>query len=170
MSSLRELQLLRHAKSDAPSFTQEDKLREISDKGKKAISKIKHWLEEEALIPDFVLVSSALRAQQTFKRLCPDQKIPHQISDELYLASADQIKRLLKQIPEHYQRVMVIGHNPGLHDLASQLTNAQPAHTLLFPTSTLAHIVLPSNWEMLSQGEGKLVHLIKPKTLSSKRH
>lgn len=169
MSKLRELQLFRHAKSEAPSVEKTDKERAITDKGKKAVGKIRNWLTESALMPDYVLVSSAHRTRQTFKRLCPDGQIPHQFLDELYLASPQQILTCLKEVPSHYNRVMVIGHNPGIHELTNHLANIQPAETLLFPTATMAHLVMPNDWSQLAQGDGKLVHFIKHKELNLKQ-
>lgn len=168
MAKLRELQLLRHAKSNHKQPVPSDKERTISDKGKKSASKMRHWLQEQQLLPDYVLVSSATRAQQTFKRLFPEQTIPFQTLDELYLATAEGMLTLLRQVPSNYHRVMLIGHNPGLVNFSDAL-NEQPIEQIsLFPTCALAHYVLPSQWSELNWAEGKLINFVNPKALHKK--
>ncbi|WP_051453397.1 SixA phosphatase family protein [Hydrogenovibrio kuenenii] len=170
---LRELLLVRHAKSDWKEDL-DDKERPISEKGKKAASRLGHWLQENNLMPSYALVSPAQRAQQTFKRLKVDKDICPQITlDQLYLATLDELIEVLAEIPKHYERVMIIGHNPGLEELAQFLeyeSHCEDCETRLFPTGSLAHFILPNSWKNLNAGAGKLVQFIRPKDVKPSHH
>lgn len=170
---LRELLLVRHAKSDWKEDL-EDMERPISEKGKKAATRLGCWLAEHDLIPTYVLVSPAQRAQQTLKRLKLDKEASeHQTLNDLYLATLEQLVQTLAQIPKYYERVMIIGHNPGLEELAQYLeyeNHCEDCETRLFPTGSLAHFILPNSWENLGAGAGKLVQFIRPKDIKPHKH
>lgn len=165
---LRELLLLRHAKSDWKEEL-EDIERPLAEKGKKSASRLGQWLIENKIEPDYILISPAQRTQQTFKRLKFNKDTSTAvIEDTLYLATLDQLIDVLQKIPSHYEKVMIIGHNPGLEELAQYLESERhcdDCDTRLFPTGSLAHFVLPSNWQKLSAGSGKLVQFIRPKDI-----
>lgn len=164
---LRELMLLRHAKSDWKDDTLADLERPLADKGKKSICKISHWLHDQALLPDLILVSPAKRTRQTLKRLKLPKTIPIEVHTELYLANLTTLTSLLAQVPSHYERVLIIGHNPGLEALMRFLSQKQQNHTLkLFPTASLAHFVMPFNWQTLNAGSGRLTQFIRPKDIT----
>lgn len=165
---LRELLLVRHAKSDWKEEV-EDIERPISEKGKKAASRLGDWLKQNNLIPDLVLVSPSKRTQQTLKRLNLDKEHTQvETIDDLYLANLDALQAILKAIPGHFEKVMMIGHNPGFEALRQYLEKKPECvdcEADLFPTSTLAHFILPNNWQALPQGAGRLSHFIRPKDL-----
>ena len=163
---LRELMLLRHAKSDWKEPDLQDIDRPISDKGKKSACKISNWLSQNNALPDLVWVSPAKRAQQTLKRLNLPKDIPVETQELLYLADTDQLKNLLSKIPDQFGRVMLIGHNPGFEKLMRQLmATDDPTKPELFPTATLAHFILPNQWNNLSIGDAKLINFIRPKDI-----
>jgi len=164
---LRELMLMRHAKSDWKDNSLEDYDRPLANKGKKAACKLAAWLPENNLLPDLVWVSPAKRAQQTLKRLNLPKNIPVETLESLYLATQDQLLSILKTVPKNTNRILLIGHNPGLERLFEYLTqpNTETEQSHLFPTATLAHLVLPASWETLQKGEGKLIHFIRPKDI-----
>lgn len=164
---LRELMLLRHAKSDWKEPELPDIERPISDKGKKSACKISNWLIQNNVLPDLVWVSPAKRAQQTLKRLNLPKEIPVETQELLYLANTDQLKDLLSKIPEKFGRVMFIGHNPGFEKLMRQLmATDDPNKPELFPTATLAHFILPNQWHDLSTGDAKLINFVRPKDIT----
>lgn len=168
---LRELFLVRHAKSDWKEDTP-DIERPICEKGKKAASRLGEWLLENNMIPDYVLVSPAKRTQQTLRRLNFDKEATViKTIDKLYMAELKDLKELLKEIPKHYEKVMLIGHNPGFEALRQYLEKKPDCidcEADLFPTGTLAHFILPNNWKKLPQGAGKLMQFIRPK--DTKKH
>ncbi|WP_373017390.1 histidine phosphatase family protein [Thiomicrorhabdus sp.] len=163
---LRELILLRHAKSDWKDESLRDIDRPLSNKGKKNASKVGKWLQQEKIIPDLILTSPAVRAQQTLKRICMECGSETQIIDELYLADLETLKTILAQAP-NVERLMIIGHNPGLERLFNFLNSAtQESETHLFPTASMAHFILPDDWNQLSSGDGKLLRFIRPKEIN----
>lgn len=164
---LRELMLLRHAKSDWKEPDLPDMERPISDKGKKSACKISNWLTQNNVLPDLVWVSPAKRAQQTLKRLNLPKDVPVETQELLYLADTAQLKSLLSNIPEQFERVMLIGHNPGFEKLMRQLMASDELNKPeLFPTATLAHFILPTQWQNLSTGDAKLINFIRPKDIT----
>lgn len=163
---LRELLLLRHAKSDWKDDTLTDLERPLADKGKKSLCKVAYWLNEHQLIPDLILVSPAKRTHQTLKRLKLPRDIPTEVHIELYMADLDAFKALLAQVPSQYERVLIIGHNPGLESLMQFLSQKLPNHSSkLFPTASLAHFVMPFDWHDLSHGCARLTQFIRPKEI-----
>lgn len=164
-SQLRELMLLRHAKSDWKDNSLEDIDRPLSLRGKKNANKMAEWLEDNKLLPDLIFTSPALRTQQTLRRICNDCNIKTVTLDKLYLATTHDLIEILKQAPRA-NRIMVIGHNPGLQSLFNLLTDSDPsAENHLFPTCTLAHLAMPYDWQHIQAGSAKLQRFITPKSL-----
>jgi phosphohistidine phosphatase len=94
--------------------------------------------------------------------------------DRLYLASATQIIGILRGVSETVRSVLVVGHNPGLHDLALLLTgahamasNPQQTRALAegFPAGALAEFTVAAHWSDLGEGGGRLVRFLCPKDL-----
>lgn len=162
---LRELILLRHAKSDWKDESLEDIDRPLCGKGKKSAAKVGKWLQQQNIIPDLILTSPAIRAQQTLKRICSECGSQTQTVEALYLADLDTLLAILAEAQD-VDRLMIIGHNPGLERLFNFLnSSAQESETHLFPTAGLAHFILPDDWQNLSRGDGKLLQFIRPKDI-----
>jgi len=123
-------------------------------------------------LPDLVLVSSALRTRDTWRLVATELPAhPRVVFDEaLYEASAVDILSRIRNIDPSSGCLMMIGHNPGLEDLAKQLDGSgseAKAHKRLeegFPTAALARFVFDSNWSGLSVA--RLTHCLRPKYLS----
>ncbi len=163
---LRELLIIRHAKSDWSNETLPDIERPLAEKGKKQACKMGHWLQNEKLIPEHILVSPATRAQQTLTRLMRHWDPPHpthQTIAALYNADLDTLITALKQLPSHIYRTAIIGHNPGLEQLLAWLTdNDEHAH---LSTCAMSHLILPDDWQTLSPGTAKCIQSASPKTI-----
>jgi phosphohistidine phosphatase len=126
------------------------------------------------LSPDVVLVSSARRTLQTLEAFLPLPDSPIiEPMDEVYLASWQNLLGLLHRVPETARSVLLIGHNPGLHDLALALTGAvsmarnPDARRMAggFPTAALAEFSISSPWPGLAEGGGRLVRFMIPEDL-----
>jgi phosphohistidine phosphatase len=132
-------------------------------------------MRELGLGPDVVLVSSARRTLQTLEALTPfeDGALIEPL-DSLYLASWQQLLDVIRTVPETARSLLVIGHNPGLHDLAMALVGpaalAGDGPTLRrlsegYPTGALAEFTIASPWRLLDQGGGHLVRFVVPRDL-----
>ncbi len=169
---LRQLLLLRHAKSawDEPGLS--DHSRPLNAHGRAAAAVMRQAMLGLALAPDVVLVSSARRTLQTMEALEPWEETPLiEPMDALYLATAPELLKILNGVAETARSVMVIGHNPGLHELAVYLMgsarDAGDAKRLAegYPTGALAEFSIPGPWGTLSAGGGRLHRFLCPRDL-----
>ncbi len=90
-----------------------------------------------------------------------------QVVDELYHADLEAFLEILSQVPRMHDRVMLVGHNPGMQDLLLYLgaEDLEEATEKLFPTAAFASIKLPRDWEALRSGAGQLQMLVRPRDL-----
>lgn len=132
-------------------------------------------INDLGLAPDLVLVSSARRTLQTLEALQPWPDTPLvEPMDTLYLASAATLLTTLQEVRATVRCVLLVGHNPGIHELAMQLIGAH-AMTLGnddmrrlaegFPSGALAEYTVPGPWDQISEGGGRLVRFIRPRDL-----
>jgi len=170
--ALRQLLLLRHAKSawDDPGLS--DHSRPLTVRGRAAAGAMRQAMLGLALSPDVVLVSSARRTVQTLEALEPWEETPLiEPMDALYLATAPELLKILHGVAETARSVMVIGHNPGLHELAVLLTGSarDPADARRlsegYPTGALAEFALSGPWGTLAAGGGRLHRFLCPRDL-----
>lgn len=169
---MRQLLLLRHAKavSDDPALP--DHGRPLHPAGQRDCIAMRDEIRRRKLAVDVVLVSSARRTMQTMLGVAPaiaaGQVEP---MDLLYLASATDILRILQQVTPTLHSALLIGHNPGIHDLALLLTaggvkrSAAEGAALLedaYPTLGLAQFVFDGEWAALDQGGAQLVAFLTP--------
>lgn len=136
-------------------------------------------LHDLGLAPDIILVSSARRTLQTLEALEPWDDTPIvEPMDALYLADPAQILGVLHSVAETARSVMVIGHNPGMHEFAKLLVG--PAMTLAnsdarrltegFPTGALAEFAIAGPWGALGEGGGRLTRFLSPRDLPELAH
>ena len=152
MSQTKRLLLLRHAKSswDDPSLADHD--RPLAPRGRKAAKRICEYLRDEEIEVSLVLCSSARRARETLERVQPPGEV--MIEPGLYGASASQLLERVRRVPDDFDSVMLIGHNPALEDLTLAL--ARPGTELAgqkFPTGALATLTFSGPWHALAPGE-----------------
>ena len=176
---MHQLLLLRHAKSSWDDKTLADRDRPLNPRGQRTAASMRGVLRELGLAPDLVLVSPARRTQQTLEALEPWDEAPLiEPVDALYLATAAQMLSVLHAVPETVRSTMLIGHNPGLHDLAVLLLgphgiadpatrNRQATEHLAagYPTGALAEFSVPGAWWQLREGGGQLVRFLRPRDL-----
>ena len=113
----RRLLVMRHAKSDWDSGPGSDFDRPLAKRGERDAPRMGRWLREQALIPDRVVSSPAVRARQTCLLVCEALAIKKgQIhwEPEIYAAEVTTLLNVLARCPEKTQRLLLVGHNPGL--------------------------------------------------------
>jgi phosphohistidine phosphatase len=160
------LLLLRHAKSSWVSGALDDHERPLNGRGKRDAPRMGALLHQLKLVPDRIISSDAVRARMTAEAVAAVAGYAGEILLEprLYLASPDDIVGVLRTCPSASARtVMIVGHNPGLHDLITGLTGEE--HD--FPTAALAHVSCPiGSWQDLAADRsGALVGIWRPKEL-----
>ena len=158
----RELLLLRHGK--AVDFDPRgDFHRALRNRGKRHAQRIAVWLSGNGLVPDQVLSSSAERALNTARKCCKAMGFPaHHIeaSEALYQASPQDLLQQLQALPPTANRVMLVGHNPGLEQLLRDLCDTSPgtpADHRLLPTGTLARLAFDGDWHALGPRRARLL-------------
>jgi phosphohistidine phosphatase len=170
---MRQLLLLRHAKSSWDDPRLSDHARPLNARGRRAATAMAQVMRDLRLSPDIVLVSSARRTLQTLEALAPFEDGPLvEPMDDLYLAPWQRLLDLLRNVPQTARSVLLIGHNPGLHDLGLALLGASAAPTAEarrlaegYPTGALAEFTLASPWHLLEAGGGQLVRFLAPRDL-----
>jgi phosphohistidine phosphatase len=167
-----ELHLLRHAKAVPLLEGGSDRDRPLEQRGRRAAQALAEWIGERRISPELVLCSPALRTRQTLDIVAPAFARPPNILIEegIYLASARQLLTRLRQLPESGNSVMVVGHNPGFHELALYLsdvaTGSLVARLAGFPTAALATYDVAVPWPGLERRRARLSRVVTPKELA----
>jgi len=168
---MHHLHLLRHAKSDQDAGV-EDHERPLSRSGRETARRVGEGLPAALGTLDLVLCSTALRTRQTAALALSGFAVPPPIlyEDALYLAGSAALLRRLRRLAEDAGTVLLIGHNPGLRELAITLASPDsPRHRALasgkFPTSARASLAIQSPWATLDRTRHKLVAYVTPKSL-----
>ncbi len=163
---MKTLYLLRHAKAAADSPSSEDRDRALNARGNDDAPAMAAAMKARGYVPDLVLCSSARRTVETCRHvldvLGPD--IPTLFEDGLYLASAGEILSAIRAADPGASALLVIGHNPGLEELAGALGKDGGPPKL--PTSGLAVFTLESGaWDAIAPGAAHFTDYLTPKLL-----
>lgn len=172
MVETKHVFLLRHAKSswDDPSVDDHD--RPLAPRGRRAAARIADYAMETGIRPDLILCSSAMRARQTLERIAPSLGRDAEIHIErsLYGATEDRLLERLQALSDEVDSVMMIGHNPGVQDLAVLLAREGLLRSQLeakFPTAGLATLTFGGiGWKDLERESGELADFVVPRRLS----
>ena len=168
---MRQLLLFRHAKSTWDDASVPDRDRPLNARGRRSAAVMRQAMRDLGLAPDMVLVSTARRTMETLEALEPWDDTPLiEPMDSLYLASPVQLTAALHGVAETVRSVLLIAHNPGLHDLALGLAGSSGSATERalaegFPTAALAEFVVAGSWWDLREGSGRLVRFLTPRML-----
>lgn len=160
---MKTLLLMRHAKSSWKFTELADHERPLNKRGRRDAPLMGQFLQERELVPQRILSSTAARARQTAEAVAESANYRGDILylDKLYMAEADEYIAALRELPDELERVMVIGHNPGLETLLQVLSDRIES----LPTAVVAHINLPiEKWSQLNgQTTGEMVEIWSPK-------
>ncbi len=162
---MRQLLLLRHAKSEGDNPGGTDHARTLNERGRRAAGVMRGVIGGLGLEPELLLVSSARRTRQTAEALAPWGRPPQvHVLDALYLAGADSLLDVLGGVEEAVRSVMVVAHNPGLHELALRL-DEDDRLAAAYPTGALAEFAFATPWSGLRRGGARLVRFVCPNDL-----
>ena len=147
---MKTLLILRHAKSSWKEAGLSDHDRPLNDRGKRDAPRMGKLLADHHLHPDLILSSTAKRARSTAKRAIKggDLTCPLELVDDFYLAPPETYVSELRQQPDSHNRILVIGHNPGLEELVELLTGDGGP----LPTAALVQVEFDvDSWSQLAE-------------------
>lgn len=157
----RRITLIRHAKAEEGDGA--DMARNLNARGQRDAVAVGEWLRATQAMPAMILCSTAQRTRQTLAAL--GGIVPTLLTDRLYLASAAEMLRLLSEMDNAVQHIGIVGHNPGLHQLAAMLVRDVRDEAdaerlaLKFPTAACAIFSLDlPHWRDLALHSATLEH------------
>lgn len=160
---MKTLLLMRHAKAGWDGSQHSDLERSLNQRGMQEAPQMGAFLKEEDLIPQLILASPAKRSRQTVEKVVASSSYEGEVQyyPEFYMAEAPAYLERLGQLPDDFERVLVVGHNPGLEGLLQILSG----EVLSLSTGSLAQINLSlDTWQALDlDTAGDLVGLWRPK-------
>jgi phosphohistidine phosphatase len=168
---VRTVFLLRHGKSSWSDSAIADIDRPLAPRGERASRRIARYMRRKKIRPALVLCSPSVRTRQTLEAIQPSlaKGCAVEFVPQLYAASEQDLLERLRALPESVSSVMLVGHNPGLHDLALALASRGaelPQLEEKFPTGALATLVVHrESWAALSPGDAELVDYVVPRQL-----
>ena len=161
---MKTLLILRHAKSSwkFPELTDHD--RPLNRRGKRDAPRMGRTLQERDLVPDLVISSTATRAMDTASAVAKHSgyKGKRLKFESLYAAEPAAYLAVLREVDDNYQRILIVGHNPGVEELIEMLTG----EIHIIPTCTLAQIEFDiEKWSTVLRqhtNRGRLIEIFKP--------
>ncbi len=171
------LVLLRHAKSAWPDMADHD--RPLAPRGIQAAPEMGRWLRHAGLVPDQVLCSTARRARDTWQFVQAGLAAtpPVSFDGRIYEAAAMGLLDLIREAPPAAGTLLLIGHNPGVGDLAVLLaapSRGEPGTAgpgdlermrAKFPTAAVAVLRPAGTWHELAPGRARLTAFVTPRDL-----
>ena len=171
---MRRLMLLRHAKTERAQPGERDRDRKLTKRGRADAPLIGAYMVHHSLVPDLALVSPATRAQETWALLanCFGSAPPVMNDERIYNADPQRLLALLTET-EGAKSLVLVGHNPGLHDLAVELiasgdVEARERIAEGLPTSGLVVIDFAfDNWSHVHPQAGRLERFVSPRLIGA---
>jgi phosphohistidine phosphatase len=172
---MRRLLLLRHAKAERTQPDGKDHERVLTDRGRADAVRLGTYLARHALTPDQVLVSTSARTRETWTQIGKvlDGAPKAQFEERVYDASPQTILAVIHGASAKAGTVLIIGHNPGLQELAATLiasgdVEARQRLKEEFPTAAVAVISFAiDDWRGVHPLGGRLEHFVSPKWLEA---
>jgi phosphohistidine phosphatase len=169
------LLLLRHAKSEKAEPGMADRERRLNARGQSDAATMGGYIARHGLAPDLAVVSTAQRTRETWERVAAALSMPPApiYEERLYNAGRDAILTVTRQVGGIAHTLLVIGHNPGLHDLARTLIASGDVEWRErlnegLPTAGLVVIEFAGeNWRKLHAHGGRLERFVTPRSLAA---
>lgn len=167
------LSLFRHAKSSWDNPNLQDFDRPLNERGREAAPRMGAFMAEHGIKPDLILCSTSVRTRQTLSLILPHLSPAPAITyeDAVYLGASSTLLKLTRKVEATVAHVMIVAHDPGLHQLAMELSGTGDPDLLQllaqkFPTAALAVIDFDArSWAKVRPGNGRLRLFMSPKRL-----
>lgn len=162
---MKYLYLLRHAKSNWKDLSVNDFNRPLNKRGKNDAPNMGKFLNNRNVRVDLIISSSAKRTKETSRVIAEKIGYKNQIifDENIYEATFEKLLSIIKNLDTNLNKVMIVGHNPGLTDLVNYLVDIEIDN---IPTCGVAAIKLENDWCELKRNCGKLLFFEYPKKLS----
>ena len=165
-----ELLLLRHgyASVTPPSWDDRgDFGRQLSEHGEQQSTQVGEWIRNHQLEPDAIVCSSAVRTEGTARAVCVAAELDPSVIDfegSIYEAEVQNLVEVLCHTSKQVQRLLFVGHNPGLEMLARKLVGNVPRSITgeVMPPATLVHIVLDGEWPQVIEVGASCQQVFRP--------
>ena len=164
------LLLLRHAQAERSQPGEGDLARRLTDRGRDDAARLGGYMQAQSLTPDAAVVSPAARTRETFGLVAKALTQAPEASwdDRLYNAAPADILKVIHDTPAKVGSLLVVGHNPGLHELAAALIASGERLDEGMPTATLAVIdFTDKSWGELKPHSGKLERFVTARGLAA---
>lgn len=166
---MKTIYIVRHAKSSWNMNDIPDEKRPLMEKGKKRTKKVIDYLHENKIKVDYIISSPAVRAHETAKILAHALKYPLEnikIDSHIYHANGDSILNQFYDLPDRFNSVMIIGHNPSLTYFVNLFLNS-PIENL--PTSGIVSFSFDTDhWGEVPVSDRKTNFILFPKDMPGK--
>ena len=160
---MKNLLIMRHAKSNWDDRSLEDHDRPLNARGIKDAPTMGHLLQAEGIVPDLIVSSTARRALDTAAAVAEGAGYAGEIieSPDLYAASASMIRGVVQGTDDTCERLLIVGHNPGIARFVSLLVG----ESTTMKTSAVVCVTIPvDQWADLdAQTNGDVVGSWGPK-------
>jgi len=171
---MRRLMLLRHAKTERAEPGQRDRDRKLMKRGRADAPKLGAYMAHHDLIPDLALVSPAVRAEETWDLVADafDKPPRTEADDRIYNAGPHKLLQIVAE-PRNARKLLIVGHNPGLHEFAVQLIASGDVEVReqlreKLPTSGLVVMDLPiDDWSQLRPHSARLERFVTPRLIAA---
>jgi phosphohistidine phosphatase len=160
----KTLYLVRHAKSSWQDASLDDRDRPLNNRGRRAAPDMGRRLVEQGHQPDLIIASPARRARSTASIIAAETGYPEtaiRLEEALYFEGVVRMCEVLEALPDHYENVMLVGHNPAITSLLNAISDTSIAN---MPTCAIAIIRYDmETWTDLRSEDGQLVGYDYPK-------
>ena len=159
---MKTIYFLRHAKSSWDDYELKDFDRPLSTRGIQDADLMGNYFRSKKIKLDLVFSSQSKRTSETLEHFFQIDGTKIQFEESIYHASLDQILSIIFGTPEGLKNIMVVGHNPSMHEITEYLGKK---FINKYPTCCLAALTIDRSWNELSQGCGNLDFIKKPSEL-----
>tara|TARA_Y100000768_G_scaffold356465_1_gene310848 strand:+ start:80 stop:562 length:483 start_codon:yes stop_codon:yes gene_type:complete len=159
---MKNIYFLRHAKSSWDDYALKDFDRPLSTRGIQDADLMGNYFRSKKIKLDIIFSSPSKRTRETLEHFFQSEKPNIKFEESIYHASLDQILNVIFGTPDDLKNIMVVGHNPSMHEITEYLANKLINK---YPTCCLAALTIDSSWNVISRGCGKLEFIKKPSEL-----
>ena len=163
---MKTLLLMRHAKSSWDDPTLQDFDRPLNPRGHRDAPRMGQFLKENAMTPDHVVTSTAVRAQTTADFVAAQCSVSDRVTpvSDLYHANVDDWQETIQALSPDWDCVLCVGHNPGIEEFIGTITSQY----IRMPTAAIAHLSCEvDDWGTFAHGASVELHQVwRPKDLN----